>query len=151
MDDMSGYYPDRPKATVIIPGGQRAAPPPELTAQEAKFWVQYMSGMPSGWFGCETFPLLQALCRYAVMAENGMAVVNSTPATTVSAKEYRALCAHADRAMNMVLKISYQLQLTPKSRGEYHSSRKDETNSRVNPVRPWEIAVGERNGKASTP
>ena len=140
----------RLKPRVIVPGGQRVPPPPELTELEAKFWTETMAGMPAGWFGIETLPLLRLLCRYSAISENAMNAVNAAPISKTTVKELRAMCTLADRAADMMLKISYQLQLTPKSRGEYHSSRKDETRSRTNPVRPWEIAVADRSGEART-
>jgi hypothetical protein len=140
----------RLKARVIIPGGQRVPPPPELTTLERKFWVETMAGMPAGWFGIETLPLLRLLCRYSAMSELAMNSLNEASLAKMSAKEFRIRCVIADRAAAMMLKISYQLQLTPKSRGEYHSSKKDETSSRTNPVRPWEISIDDRNGEART-
>ena|SRR6516165_191819 len=134
------------KPRVIVPGGQRIPPPPELSELEKKFWIETMAGMPAGWFGIETLPLLRALARYAAINETAMNSLNVSSISKMSAKEFRAKCVMADRAANMMLRISIQLQLTPKSRGEYHSSAKDSTNSRTNPVRPWEIAVDERAG-----
>lgn len=135
------------KPRVIVPGGQRVPPPPELTTLERKFWIETMAGMPAGWFGIETLPLLRLLCRYSAISEIAMNAINEASIAKMSVKEFRTKCALADRAANMMLRISHQLQLTPKSRGEYHSSKKDETSSRTNPVRPWEKAVGE--GRAS--
>ena len=141
----------RLKPRVIVPGGQRVPPPPGLNELESKFWVEFMSSMPAGWFSGETLPLLRLLCRYSAISENAMNAVNAAPISKTTIKELRAMCTLADRAADMMVKISYQLQLTPKSRGEYHSARKDETNSRTNPVRPWEMAVSDdRNGKART-
>jgi hypothetical protein len=139
----------RIKPRVIVPGGQRVPPPPELTELEKKFWVETMAGMPSGWFGVETLPLLRLLCRYSAISEIALNAINAASIEKLSVKEFRTKCALADRAANMMLRISYQLQLTPKSRGEYHSSKKDETSSRTNPVRPWELAI-DRNGGART-
>ena len=130
------------KPRVIVPGGQRIPPPPELSELEKKFWIETMAGMPAGWFGIETLPLLRALARYAAINETAMNSLNVSSISKMSAKEFRAKCVMADRAANMMLRISIQLQLTPKSRGEYHSSKKDETSSRTNPIRPWEISVG---------
>jgi hypothetical protein len=140
----------RIKPRVIVPGGQRIPPPPELTELEKKFWIETMAGMPAGWFGIETLPLLRLLCRYSAMSELAMNALNKASVSEISAKEFRAKCALADRAANMMMRISIQLQLTPKSRGEYHSSKKDETSSRTNPVRPWELAIDDRNGGPRT-
>jgi hypothetical protein len=139
----------RLKARVIVPGGQRLPPPPELTELEKKYWTETMAGMPAGWFSIETLPLLRLLCRYSAISEIAMNTINAASIEKLSVKEFRTKCALADRAANMMMRISYQLQLTPKSRGEYHSSKKNETNSRTNPVRPWEIAVDDRNTRAS--
>jgi hypothetical protein len=130
------------KPRAIVPGGQRLPPPPELSELEKKFWVEAMCGMTPGWFSIENLPLLRALCRYSAINETAMNSLNIEAISKMSAKEFRAKCIMADRAANMMLRISIQLQLTPKSRGEYHSSKKDETNSRINPIRPWEISVG---------
>jgi hypothetical protein len=141
MEDMP--EDSRLKARVIVPGGQRVPPPPELTALEAKFWVETMAGMPAGWFGIETLPLLRLLCRYSAMSETALNKLNG--ASKLSAQEFRVMSTLAERSGQMMLRISYQLQLTPKSRGEYHSSKRDETSSRTNPVRPWEIAIDDRS------
>ena len=138
------------KPRVIVPGGQRIPPPPELSELEKKFWIETMAGMPAGWFGIETLPLLRALARYAAINETAMNSLNVSSISKMSAKEFRAKCVMADRAANMMLRISIQLQLTPKSRGEYHSSKKDETSSRTNPIRPWELAIDGGNGGART-
>jgi hypothetical protein len=140
----------RLKPRVIVPGGQRLPPPPELTELERKFWVETMAGMPAGWFGIETLPLLRLLCRYSAISEIALNAINAAEISKLSTKEFRTKCALADRAANMMMRISIQLQLTPKSRGEYHSSKKDSTSSRTNPVRPWEIAIDDRNGGART-
>jgi hypothetical protein len=129
------------KPRAIVPGGQRLPPPPELSELEKKFWVEIMGAMAAGWFSSETTPLLRALCRYLAINEMAMNSLNIDAISKMSAKEFRAKCVMADRAANMALRISIQLQLTPKSRGEYHSSAKDSTNSRTNPVRPWEALV----------
>jgi hypothetical protein len=136
---------ERLKPRVIVPGGQRVPPPPELTELEAKFWVETMAGMPAGWFGIETLPLLRLLCRYSAQSETAMDALNAATVSKLSAAKMLATSTLADRAGQMMLKISYQLQLTPKSRGEYHSSKRDETSSRINPVRPWEIAIDDRD------
>jgi len=140
----------RLKPRVIVPGGQRIPPPPELTELEKKFWIETMAGMPAGWFGIETLPLLRLLCRYSAISETAMNTINAAEISKLSTKEFRTKCALADRAANMMMRISIQLQLTPKSRGEYHSSKKDETSSRANPIRPWEAQIGDRNGGART-
>jgi hypothetical protein len=92
-EDMPDDLKLKPRA--IVPGGQRLPPPPELTALEQKYWVEFMAGMPAGWFGIETFPLLRLLCRYSAMAEVAMNTLNATAVAEIRrpAKISESSCA----------------------------------------------------------
>jgi hypothetical protein len=126
----------------IIPGGRRFPPPKGLTAAERAHWTAIMNALPSGWFGPENLHLLQMLCSHLVVSDSALKVISRPMTDAMLYKQQLRLAEHADA---MVLKISYQLRLTPKSRREV-SYKKDETNRGANPIRPWEITIGD-NGE----
>jgi phage terminase small subunit len=134
---------DSIRPRVIIPGGQRLPPPSELTTLERKFWSEAMAGMPAGWFSVETLPLLRLFCRYLAISEVAMNALNEIAITKMTAKEFKFQTSLANSATTMVVKLANELQMTPKSRGDYHLSKKDATSTRTNPVRPWEIRIAD--------
>lgn len=50
-----------PKA--LVPGSGRPEPP-QMNAEAAKFWREFVAAMPDGWFGPEVQPLLRTLCMH---------------------------------------------------------------------------------------
>jgi hypothetical protein len=51
----------------IVPG-ERQPPPPELTSEEQRIWVDISASMPWDWFTADVRPLLTELCRHVVYA-----------------------------------------------------------------------------------
>jgi hypothetical protein len=102
--------------------------------------------MPAGWFGAEALPLLKVLCQRVVKLDKvskridtvfaEMERVRSAVERVAMLKEIRSLSAWVDRETKVVCTISYQLRLTPKSRGEWR--KKDESSTPTRQRRPWE-------------
>jgi hypothetical protein len=133
----------------IMPGAERTAAPADLTAPEKILWATYMEAMPAGWFSRETLPLLRLLCRYAAMSEAALNVLTDPMATdSLGGRELQHQATLCQRAATMVVKLSVQLQLTPRSRSEYGylSRKKDGTSGRVISNRPWEIPAEDEEG-----
>jgi hypothetical protein len=128
-------------ARPIIPGSQRTPPPADLTPREKKYWLEYMEAMPANWFGRETLPMLRILCRYNAIAESCLNVLSDPVAVeNTSASDLKKEMYMCDKACAMVLRLSTQLQLSPRSRSEfqYLSRKKDGTGGNTQANRPWE-------------
>jgi hypothetical protein len=128
---------------VIMPGAKRFPAPANMSPAERKHWTDFMQALPAGWFGRETLPLLRLLCRYLVVSDAALTCIsNATADNAIDQRLIQKQMVVADKAADMVVKCMYQLRLTPKSRREV-SRKVDETNRTANPIRPWEMEIGE--------
>jgi hypothetical protein len=132
---MDAMLPD-----AIVPGAGRFPAPKGLSPAECEHWTAIMGALPANWFGREALPLLRLLVKYLVLADAALDAVASAGGDDLQCSRKQIA---ADRATAMVLRLSYQLRLTQKSRSE-RSKKKDETHSRASAVRPWELAIDER-------
>jgi hypothetical protein len=81
----------------------RAAPPEELSADEAIEWRAYTNRMPADYFGREHYPLLVQLCRHIVSCRH----LDTLIGECADAAQYiKLLSARANetRTINMLLR-----------------------------------------------
>jgi len=57
------------EVTPLLPGPPKPAPPKDASQREAVAWWSIVDVMPPGWFGGETHPVLQGLCRAKVASD----------------------------------------------------------------------------------
>jgi hypothetical protein len=81
----------------------RAAPPEELSADEAIEWRAYTNRMPADYFGREHYPLLVQLCRHIVSCRHLDHLIGEC---TDAVQYVKLLSARANetRTINMLLR-----------------------------------------------
>ena len=132
-------------STVTNIPGQRAAPPAELTDEQAEEWRAIVATKPPEWFNRDCQALLVALCRHIVISRRVAEMVDSFPMDQLSTEEglarYQRLGTMMERHSGAVATISTKLRLTPQSRynprsADTAASRADATGS----SRPWDLS-----------
>ena len=133
----------------ILPGQERHGPPEDLEEKAAALWSEFMDAMPAGWFGRETYPLLRMLCRHIVTQEKIATKIDrmiesmceDNESSPDDIKEMRAFTILLERQTKIVAYLSYQLRLTPKSRGEYRKKDVSNAPGTESQRRPWDAAA----------
>src|SRR5215471_4069425 len=128
-----------------MPGARRFPAPKDLPLSQKRIWTEIMNALPSGWFGRENLHLLRLLCHYLVMSETALTVINSASSDD-SESRTKLISKYMDmlnKATDHVIRLSFQLRLTPKSRSDGSARKRDETASRANPIRPWEMSMSD--------
>lgn len=120
---------------VALVPNRRAEPPEELNPQEAKEWRKIVGSMPIHWFTVEMYPILISLCQTICTLDE---VTKEVKKTKVNAKEFAALAKTQMLYMDMVMKLSTKLRLTPQSRFTENDARKATKEAVANRSKtPW--------------
>jgi hypothetical protein len=131
-------------ATVTVIPGQRAAPPPELTPEQAAEWKAIVATKPAEWFNRDCQALLVEYCRHVVICRTIAQQIDAFPMETLAGEEglvrFGKLGAMAERHSRMVASLSAKMRLAPSSRYSHRAahtaaSRADASGS----SRPWDV------------
>jgi hypothetical protein len=111
----------------------RPAPPPHLCAEDAETWRTTVAAMKPGWFGGETWPLLELLCMSTGIARTlAKEIATSGPQDP----RFDKLVAMHEREAALLLTLARSLRLTKQSSADARTVKHDPGGS---PMRkPWD-------------
>jgi hypothetical protein len=102
--------------------------------------------MPPNWFGIETLPVLEELCRNICYTRDLTAWLDRVDPTTMAREEatkYKFLASRYARCASLVALLSNRLRLTVISQRDVRNSRAAFGTNPMSPDKPWDEDEGE--------
>ena len=113
----------------------RPAPPPELSPEHARVWVQVTEALPADWFGAETLGLLTQYCRHTVTASRVAAMIVAAEldeSTTI--EDLDRLYKMQEREGRALSSLATRMRMTQQT--TYHQGK---TKGKKQPAKkPWQ-------------
>jgi hypothetical protein len=117
---------------------QRPPPPPQLTQDEAKEWVEIVGGLPADWFPRECHAVLVQLCRLIASANEVSAALREfSPSNPDQLAAYRQLLTLEMALSGVIASLLTKMRCTNQAR---YGKRTAERLSQRARGKPWDMA-----------
>jgi hypothetical protein len=120
--------------------------PEDLTDAEAALWNLTVRRMPSDWFPAETWPILKAMCRHAVLADDLSRAMerNRRSWGEDHFERLNRVAAMRERETRAMLACARSLRLTKQAQIDPKTAARQAADPL--PEKPWEYRLGEADG-----
>lgn len=120
--------------------GTRAEPPDRLRPDMREEWRKIIGRMPADWFGLESLPVLEQLCRCLCLGRDWGAYLDKVdPADTETQQtaEFKLAFSRYVRLTSLTVSLAGKLRLTTASQRDVRNSRAMMGTDNLSPNKPW--------------
>ena len=121
--------------------------PEDLTEAEAAVWNLTVRRMPHDWFPAETWPILRALCRHAVLSDDLSRLIEQNRQDWAADDFVRLnrVTAMRERETRAMLACARSLRLTKQARLDPKSAARQAADNLPSDAAPWEFGADLRD------
>jgi len=136
---------NRPSISPLLPG-TRPPPPDRLRPDMREEWRKIIARMPAGWFGLETLPLLEELCRCICYGRQWGAYIDKVDPDDLETREtprFKTIFSQYTRIMALSVSLAGKLRLTTASQRDVRNSRAMFGTDPLSADKPWAADDGD--------
>jgi hypothetical protein len=120
--------------------GKRPPPPATLRPDMQELWRKIVNRMPADWFGLETQPVLEELCRTICYARGLGAWLDKVDPAKLEPSElpkFKMMSSQRARCTTLMAMLANKLRLTVISQRDVRNSRAMMGTDPMSPHKPW--------------